>query len=171
MTVLKTKDDALIAITFRGIRHGPPDVVARNQKEKWSIRQASSGSIRCSRPRPHSSARRDVREVMKSARCSSHHAPRVSSSGAGCAAADGRREYRSRLYLAVFAVCSWVVSQAFSSPIVTGSVEAFAVADLVSLSCQTDCAATAARCVFDSLPVCRLTPRSRSQTRASWVAR
>src|SRR6202795_867608 len=27
--VLKTKDDALIGVTYRGVRHGPPDVVAR----------------------------------------------------------------------------------------------------------------------------------------------
>ena len=30
--VLKTKDDALIAMTYRGVRHGPPDVVARMEK-------------------------------------------------------------------------------------------------------------------------------------------
>src|SRR6202140_4988996 len=30
--VLKTKDEALIAMTYRGIRHGPPDVVARIEK-------------------------------------------------------------------------------------------------------------------------------------------
>lgn len=30
--VLKTRDDALIAMTYRGIRHGPPDVVARIEK-------------------------------------------------------------------------------------------------------------------------------------------
>jgi hypothetical protein len=30
--VLKTKDDALIGMTYRGVRHGPPDVVARIEK-------------------------------------------------------------------------------------------------------------------------------------------
>ena len=30
--VLKTKDDALIAMTYRGLRHGPPDVMARIDK-------------------------------------------------------------------------------------------------------------------------------------------
>ncbi len=30
--VLKTKDEALIGMTYRGIRHGPPDVVARIEK-------------------------------------------------------------------------------------------------------------------------------------------
>src|SRR6202042_757682 len=30
--VLKTKDEALIGMTYRGIRYGPPDVVARIEK-------------------------------------------------------------------------------------------------------------------------------------------
>ena len=30
--VLKTNDDALIAMTYRGLRHGPPDVMARIAK-------------------------------------------------------------------------------------------------------------------------------------------
>ena len=30
--VLKTKDDALICMTYQGLRHGPPDVVARIEK-------------------------------------------------------------------------------------------------------------------------------------------
>jgi hypothetical protein len=30
--VLKTTDDALIGMTYRGLRHGPPDVVARIEK-------------------------------------------------------------------------------------------------------------------------------------------
>jgi len=30
--VLKTTDDALIGMTYRGIRHGPPDIVARIEK-------------------------------------------------------------------------------------------------------------------------------------------
>ena len=30
--VLKTRDDALIGMTYRGVRHGPPDVVARIEK-------------------------------------------------------------------------------------------------------------------------------------------
>ena len=30
--VLKTKDKALIGMTYRGIRYGPPDVVARIEK-------------------------------------------------------------------------------------------------------------------------------------------
>jgi Protein of unknown function (DUF3237) len=30
--VLKTKDEALIGMTYRGIRHGPPDVVARVER-------------------------------------------------------------------------------------------------------------------------------------------
>jgi hypothetical protein len=30
--VLKTRDDALILMTYRGLRHGPPDVVARLEK-------------------------------------------------------------------------------------------------------------------------------------------
>ena len=30
--VLKTGDDALIGMTYRGVRHGPPDVVARIEK-------------------------------------------------------------------------------------------------------------------------------------------
>jgi hypothetical protein len=30
--VLKTKDEALIGMTYRGIRHGPPDVIARIEK-------------------------------------------------------------------------------------------------------------------------------------------
>jgi Protein of unknown function (DUF3237) len=30
--VLKTKDDALIGMTYRGVRHGPPDVVARIER-------------------------------------------------------------------------------------------------------------------------------------------
>src|SRR3979409_511068 len=30
--VLKTKDEALISMTYRGIRYGPPDVVARIEK-------------------------------------------------------------------------------------------------------------------------------------------
>jgi Protein of unknown function (DUF3237) len=30
--MLKTKDDALISMTYQGVRHGPPDVVARIEK-------------------------------------------------------------------------------------------------------------------------------------------
>jgi hypothetical protein len=30
--VLKTKDDALIGTTYQGVRHGPPDVIARIEK-------------------------------------------------------------------------------------------------------------------------------------------
>src|SRR6202049_810147 len=30
--VLKTKDDALISMTYQGVRHGPPDVIARIEK-------------------------------------------------------------------------------------------------------------------------------------------
>jgi Protein of unknown function (DUF3237) len=30
--VLKTKDDALIGMTYQGLRHGPPDVVAKIEK-------------------------------------------------------------------------------------------------------------------------------------------
>src|ERR1700710_1409059 len=30
--VLKTDDDALIAMTYRGLRHGPPDIIARLEK-------------------------------------------------------------------------------------------------------------------------------------------
>ena len=30
--VLKTTDDALIAMTYRGIRHGPPDAISRLEK-------------------------------------------------------------------------------------------------------------------------------------------
>jgi hypothetical protein len=30
--VLKTKDDALICMTYQGVRHGPPDVVERIEK-------------------------------------------------------------------------------------------------------------------------------------------
>jgi hypothetical protein len=30
--VLKTKDDALIGMTYQGLRHGPPDVMARIEK-------------------------------------------------------------------------------------------------------------------------------------------
>jgi hypothetical protein len=30
--VLKTRDNALIAMTYRGIRHGPPDLIARIEK-------------------------------------------------------------------------------------------------------------------------------------------
>src|SRR6202521_1575964 len=30
--VLKTKDDALICMTYQGVRHGPPDVVGRIEK-------------------------------------------------------------------------------------------------------------------------------------------
>jgi Protein of unknown function (DUF3237) len=30
--VLKTRDDALVAMTYRGIRHGPADVIARIEK-------------------------------------------------------------------------------------------------------------------------------------------
>jgi len=30
--VLKTRDDALIGMTYRGIRHGPPDIIARLEK-------------------------------------------------------------------------------------------------------------------------------------------
>jgi hypothetical protein len=30
--VLKTKDDALICMTYRGVRHGPPDVVERIER-------------------------------------------------------------------------------------------------------------------------------------------
>jgi Protein of unknown function (DUF3237) len=30
--VLKTKDDALIGMTYQGLRHGPPDVIARIEK-------------------------------------------------------------------------------------------------------------------------------------------
>jgi hypothetical protein len=32
--VLKTKDEALIGMTYRAIRYGPPDVVARIEKGK-----------------------------------------------------------------------------------------------------------------------------------------
>jgi len=32
--VLKTTDDALIGMMYRGVRHGPPDVVARLQKSE-----------------------------------------------------------------------------------------------------------------------------------------
>ena len=30
--VLRTSDDALIGMTYRGIRHGPPDIVERIEK-------------------------------------------------------------------------------------------------------------------------------------------
>src|ERR1700724_1809602 len=30
--VLKTKDDALIGMRYRGVRHGPPDVMARIER-------------------------------------------------------------------------------------------------------------------------------------------
>jgi Protein of unknown function (DUF3237) len=30
--VLKTKDDVLIGMTYQGLRHGPPDVIARIEK-------------------------------------------------------------------------------------------------------------------------------------------
>lgn len=30
--ILKTTDDALIGMTYRGVRHGPPDVVARIER-------------------------------------------------------------------------------------------------------------------------------------------
>ena len=30
--VLKTRDDALIAMSYRGVRHGPPDVINRMEK-------------------------------------------------------------------------------------------------------------------------------------------
>src|SRR5579862_5174603 len=30
--VLKTKDDALVGMTYRGIRHGPPEAIARLEK-------------------------------------------------------------------------------------------------------------------------------------------
>ena len=30
--VLKTKDDALMGMTYQGVRHGPPDVIARIEK-------------------------------------------------------------------------------------------------------------------------------------------
>jgi Protein of unknown function (DUF3237) len=30
--VLKTRDDALIGMMYHGVRHGPPDVVARMEK-------------------------------------------------------------------------------------------------------------------------------------------
>jgi hypothetical protein len=32
--VLKTKDDALICMTYYGVRHGPPDVVERLEKDE-----------------------------------------------------------------------------------------------------------------------------------------
>ena len=32
--VLKTKDDALICMTYHGVRHGPPDVVERIEKDE-----------------------------------------------------------------------------------------------------------------------------------------
>jgi Protein of unknown function (DUF3237) len=36
--VLKTTDDALIGMTYRGIRHGAPDVIARLEKGETVLR-------------------------------------------------------------------------------------------------------------------------------------
>ena len=51
--VLKTKDEALIGMTYCAIRYGPPDVMERGSREgKWWIRRAiTSDSTRSSRPR------------------------------------------------------------------------------------------------------------------------
>src|SRR5690349_6229017 len=45
--VLKTKDDALICMTYQGVRHGPPDVVERIEKGEvverlWLLRRPRS---------------------------------------------------------------------------------------------------------------------------------
>lgn len=53
--VLKTKDDALIGMTYQGLRHGPPEVVAKSKKARRSIQRPTiSAPIRCSRPQPQS---------------------------------------------------------------------------------------------------------------------
>jgi hypothetical protein len=51
--VLKTRDDALVAMIYHGIRHGPADVIARIERTaRPSIHGLIiSGSIQCSRPR------------------------------------------------------------------------------------------------------------------------
>jgi Protein of unknown function (DUF3237) len=50
--VLKTSDDALIGMTYRGVRQGAPDVIARLRRERPSIpRTITSASRRCSRRR------------------------------------------------------------------------------------------------------------------------
>jgi hypothetical protein len=49
--VHKTDDDALIAMTYQGLRHGPADVNARVERAKTSIRRAIiSARLRASRP-------------------------------------------------------------------------------------------------------------------------
>lgn len=49
--VLKTRDNALICMTYRGLRHGPPDVLARIDKGDRSIRRLTiSASTHYSRP-------------------------------------------------------------------------------------------------------------------------
>jgi hypothetical protein len=40
--VLKTKDDALIAMTYRGLRHGPTDVIKRMERVRRSIRRVTT---------------------------------------------------------------------------------------------------------------------------------
>ena len=32
--VLKTNDDALIGMTYQGVRHGPPEVIAKNRERR-----------------------------------------------------------------------------------------------------------------------------------------
>jgi len=50
---MKTKDDALIAMTYRGVRHGPADVIKRMEKgEAVDPRATTSGLIPCSKLRP-----------------------------------------------------------------------------------------------------------------------
>ena len=53
--VLKTMDDALICMTYHGVRHGPPDVVERIEKDEVvDPTSYYSGSIPYSRRRPRS---------------------------------------------------------------------------------------------------------------------
>ena len=50
--VLKTKDEALIGMTYRAIRYGPPMSWRESRAEKWWIRRAiTSDSTRYSRRR------------------------------------------------------------------------------------------------------------------------
>lgn len=65
--VLKTDDDALICMTYQGVRHGPPDVVDKSKRARKLIRlRITFASIHCSRP-----PRRNTTVLIASSRLAS----------------------------------------------------------------------------------------------------
>jgi hypothetical protein len=70
--VLKTKDEALIGMTYSAIRHGPPDVVAKI--EKGEVVDPTSYYFRI-RQRPSAGGRADFTASSKSSEWRHTHRP------------------------------------------------------------------------------------------------